>query len=178
MGETSSCRPSTRCTTTLEPAATGLANQALSSGDNLVAAGAQCDAHQKRCDRTERHADRDGCQQVHAHLGNRRIDQQQGSQRQKHDPSCGQHAVAGEFGFQSKQQERRSDERQGGEAHRQQVQREGSQQDEDDAYCPRDDCARVIELDVQREQPHREQDESDVGIHEVIEDPLLECHLE
>ena len=55
----------------------GFAHQALRSGDDFVAPRFERDSHQEGCDQAERNAYGQRGQQVDAHFGNRRIDQEQ-----------------------------------------------------------------------------------------------------
>ena len=136
------------------------------------------DGHQESGDEAERNAHGQGGQQVDAHFGNRRVDQQQASKRQQHDAADGEHAVAGELGLGGEKRERPQDQHQGGKARGQQIESKCREQNEDNANRAGHDRAGVVELRVEREGANREQNESDVGIHQVGEDALLERHAE
>ena len=52
-----------------------------------------------------------------------------------------------------------------------------TEQNEDHAHRAGHDRARMVELHVERKESNREQQEGNVGIHEAIEDLLLQRHF-
>ena len=110
---------------------------------------------------------------MNAHFGDGRIDQEQASQRQQDDSASGKHAVAGELGFGGEKQKGADDHGNRREAHRQQVQGERRQQDEDHAHGSGNDRAGMVEFGVEGKGSDGEQDEGDVRVHEVGELSLI-----
>ena len=128
--------------------------------------------------RPKRDADRERREQVHAHFRNRRVDQQQAAESEQHDSADGENSVRRELGFGGEESEGSQDQSQRGKARGKKIQRKGSEQDEHDSDGSGDDRAGVVEFDVERKRPDGEEQEREVGIHQRVEDGLLQRHVE
>src|ERR1035441_3120850 len=85
--------------------------------------------------------------------------------------------MTGEFSFGGEEKEGYENHHQRGVADRHQVHGEGGQDDEDHSNGAGHDGAGVVELDVDTERADQQNDESDVGVHDVGKDALFEGHL-
>ena len=136
------------------------------------------DAHQEGRDQAERNAHRERRQKVDTHFRDGRIDEEQSSESEERDAPDGEHAVGGKLGFGGEKCEGGQNEAQRGKARRQQIESEHRDQNEDDANRSGNNRARMIEFGIEREEANGEQDENDVGVHQIIEDLFLQRHAE
>ena len=111
-----------------------------------------------------------------AHFRDRRIDEEEASKGEERDAADSEHAMSGKFGFRSKKCERAKNEAQRGKAHRQQIQGKECEQDKDNAHGAGNHRAGMIEFGIKRKRADSEQDERDVGIHQIVEDLFLQRH--
>src|SRR5208282_1870990 len=128
---------------------TELADQATPAGDDLVAAGAHGDAHKECGNQSKGNSDGEGGQEVHAHFGNRSVDEQQAAQGQQQDSPGRQNAVTGEFGFGDEESEGDENHGQRSVADWQEVHGEGRQDNEDDSEGAGDDGTGMVEFHIQ-----------------------------
>ena len=85
--------------------------------------------------------------------------------------------MRGELGFSGEEGEGSEDQSQRRKTRGKKIEREGGEQDEDDADRARDDCAGMVEFDVESKRANGEKQKRDVRVHEVVEDVLLESHV-
>src|SRR5439155_26717628 len=93
------------------------------------------------------------------------------------DAADAKNAMGGVLGLESEKRECEEQQGQRGVAGGQQIEREERQKNGDDAYHSRHDRAGMIELRKNRQRAKGEQQESDVGVHQLREQPLLERHV-
>jgi hypothetical protein len=152
-----------------------LADDALRAGDDFVAAGAPCDGHEEGGDESEGKTDRQGNNELDAHLRDGTVDQKQTAEGECDDAPDGEDAVGDEFCLQGEQDKSQGDESERGVAGRQQIQGKEGEQNEDDADDTGDDGSGVIEFGVQGEGSDGQDQEGDVGVHEPAQDALAQA---
>ena len=153
-------------------------HQSLRAGHHFVGPRLQGDAHQEDRDRSQRNAHRQRGQQMHPHLRNGRVHQQQSAQNHGDHSADRQNPMRGKLRLQREQRKRREDQHHGRESHRQKIQRENRQQNKNHSHRSRHHRPGMVELGIERQRSDRQKNECDVGIHDEGQDPLLQRHVE
>src|SRR6185312_16589472 len=153
-----------------------LADEPTFAGYDLVLARANSNVDEKDGKQSERDTYGYGSQEPNSHLRNGSIHQQQCAKNHHGNSADTQSAMSSKFGLQREQDERRDDQGHSGKAQREQIQRENSQYNKNEADHSGNDGSRMIELRVNGGSSDNEDQESDIGIHEEAENLFLERH--
>ncbi len=86
--------------------------------------------------------------------------------------------MAGKFRLRGEQRKRPQNQHQRGKARRQQIQSKRRNQDEDDPHSSGNHRAGMIEFRIERQRPNRQQDESNVRVHQIAENLFFQRHAE